>query len=82
MDEDQNNDLSCVQLSHSIGISQFVIVVVEEEENLEKLKMNCHGGIQHSKTEWALSNLEYERKPPYHIQDLFLACYEQDLPKV
>lgn len=35
MDEDQNNDLSNGQLGHSVGISQYVVVVdvfaVEEE---------------------------------------------------
>ena len=31
MDEDQNSDLSNGQLGHSVGISQSVVVVVEEE---------------------------------------------------
>lgn len=75
MDEDKNNDLSCGQLSHSVGISQSVVVVVEEEQNLGQLKVNCHEGIQHSETGWALSNLEYERKHPCHIQDQLCACY-------
>jgi len=55
---------------------------MEEEKNLEQLKVNCHEEIQHSETGWALSNLEYEWKPPYHIQGLFYACYGQALPKV
>ena len=46
MDEDQNNDLSDGQLDHSVGISQSVVVVVvvavEEGQNLEQLKLNCH----------------------------------------
>jgi len=46
MDEDQNNDLSNGQLDHSVGISRsvvFVVVVaVEEGQNLEQLKLNCH----------------------------------------
>ena len=75
MDEDQNSDLSDGQLGHSVGISQSVVVIMEEEQNLEQLKVNFHAGIQHSKIGWALSNLDYERKPPYHIQDLFYACY-------
>ena len=45
MDEDQNNDLSDGQLGHSVGISHSVVVVVEEEQNLEQLKVNCHEGI-------------------------------------
>ena len=80
MDEDQNNDLSYGQLGHNVGISQFV--VVEEEQNLEQLKVKCHEGIEHSETKWALSNREYESKPPCHIQDPFCACYGQALPKV
>ena len=32
MDEDQNSDLSDGQLNHSVGISQFVVVVVVVEE--------------------------------------------------
>ena len=32
MDEDQNNDISCGQLNHSVGISQSV---VEAEQDLE-----------------------------------------------
>ena len=45
MDEDQNSDLSNDQLSHSVGISQSVVVVVavEEGQNLEQLVVNCHG---------------------------------------
>jgi len=31
MDEDQNNDLSYGQLGHNVGISQSVVVVVEEQ---------------------------------------------------
>ena len=44
MDEDQKNDLSNGQLGHSVGISQSVIVffTVEEGQNLEQLKVNCH----------------------------------------
>jgi len=43
MDEDQNNDLSNGQLSHSVGISQSaIVVVVEERQSLEKLEVNCH----------------------------------------
>ena len=34
MDEDQNSDLSYGQLDHSVGILQFVVVDVEEEQNL------------------------------------------------
>ena len=82
MDEDQNNDLSCGQLGHSVAISQSVVVAVEEEQNLEQLKVSYHEGIQHSETRWALSNLEYERKRPCHIQDQFCACFGQALPKV
>lgn len=55
---------------------------MEDEQNLEQLEVNCHEGIQQSKTKWALSNLEYERKRPCHIQDQFCACYGQALPKV
>ena len=44
MDEDQNSDLSNGQLDHSVGISRSVVVVavVEEEQSLEQLKLNCH----------------------------------------
>jgi len=44
MDEDQNSDLSNGQLGHSVGISQFVVVVVamEERQSLEQLEVNCH----------------------------------------
>jgi hypothetical protein len=44
MDEDQNSDLSDGQLDHSVGISRSVVVVavVEEEQSLEQLKLNCH----------------------------------------
>ena len=45
MDEDQNNDLSYGQLDHSVGIFQSVVVVVEEEQDLEQLKVNCHKEI-------------------------------------
>ena len=55
---------------------------MEEDQNLKQLKVRCHEEIQHSKTELALSNLEYERTHPFHIQDLFYACYGQVLPKV
>ena len=82
MDEYQKNDLSYGQLGHIVGISQSVVVVVEEGQNLEQLKVNCHEGIHHSETEWALSNLEYERTRPCHVQDQFCACCGQSLPKV
>ena len=55
---------------------------MENEQNLKQLKVNCHEGIQHYETEWALSSLEYERTRPSHIQDMFCACYGQALPKV
>ena len=43
MDEDQNSDLSYGQLNHSVGILQFVVVVVmEEEQDLEELQVNYH----------------------------------------
>ena len=32
MGEDRNNDLSYAQLDHNVGIFQFVVVVVVEEE--------------------------------------------------
>ena len=49
MDEDQNNDLSYGQLDHSVGISQSVVIVaMEEERDLEQLKVNCHEEIRHS----------------------------------
>jgi len=84
IDEDQNNDLSDGQLGHSVGISQFAVVVVavEEGQNLEQLEVNCHEGIQHSQTKWALSSMEYERTSPCHIQDQFCACCRQVVPKV
>lgn len=88
MDEDQNCDLSNGQFSHSVGISQFV-VVVKDGQSLEQLKLNfheeqvnCHERIQQSETEWALSSLEYERTSPSHIQDRFCACCGQFVPKV
>jgi len=31
MDDDQNNDLSDGQLDHNVDISQYVVVVMEEE---------------------------------------------------
>lgn len=49
---------------------------------MEQVKVNCQEEIQHPKTGWAVSNLEYERTPPYHIQNLFYACCGQTLPKV
>ena len=49
MGEDQNNDLSYGQLDHSVGILQFIVVAVEEEQNLEQLKVNFHKEIWHSK---------------------------------
>ena len=49
MDEDRNSDLSYGQRDHSVGILQsVVIVVVEEEQDLEQLKVNCHEEIRHS----------------------------------
>ena len=39
MCEDRNSDLSYGQLSHSVGISQSI---VEEEKNLESLKVSYH----------------------------------------
>ena len=81
MDEDQNSDISYGQLDHSVGIFQSVVAVVEEEEDLEQLKVNCHNEIQHYEILWAWSSLEYERTTPCHIQDLFFSCYGQALPK-
>ena len=48
MGEDQNNDLSYGQLDHSVGIFQFAIATLEEEQDLEQLKVNCHEEIWHS----------------------------------
>jgi len=42
MDEDQNSDISNGQLGHNVGISQYVVVAVEENQNLKQLKVNCH----------------------------------------
>ena len=56
MGEDRNNDLSYGLLDHSVGIFQFVIDVVEEEQDLEQLKVNCHKEIWESKIEWAWSS--------------------------
>ena len=81
MDEDQNSDLSDGQLGHSVGISQSV-VVVEEGQSLEPLKLICHEGINHFEIEWDLSSLECERTLPCHLQDRFCACCGQGLPKV
>ena len=50
VDEDQNSDLSNGQLGDSVGISQSIVVAMEEEHNLEQLKVNCHEEIQHSET--------------------------------
>ena len=47
MGEDRNSDLSYGQCNHSVGILQFVVAVVEEQ-NLEQLKVNCHEEIRHS----------------------------------
>ena len=47
MDGDQNNDISYGQLDHSVGISQSIFVV-EVEQDLEQLQVNCHIRIQHS----------------------------------
>ena len=71
MDEDQNNDISYGPLSHNVGIYQYVVATVKDEHNLEQLKVKCHEGIQKYETRLALSNMEYERMPPYHIQDFF-----------
>ena len=67
MGEDRNNDISYGQLDHSVGISQSVVATVEEERDLEQLKVNCHKEIQNSEIEWAWSSLEYERTTPCHI---------------
>ncbi len=42
MDEDQNSDLSNGQLGHNVGISQSVVVAVEERQSLEQLEVNYH----------------------------------------
>ena len=60
MGEDRNNDLSYGQLGHSVGISQFVVEAVEEEQNLEQLKVSYYEEIRHSEIWWAWSSLEYE----------------------
>ena len=80
MDEYQNSDLSYDQLDHSVGISQSIVFVVEQD--LEQLQVSYHIGIRHSKIEWAWCSLEYERTHPCHIQDQFCACCGQALPKV
>ena len=49
MGEDRNNDLSHGQLNHSVGIFQFVVVAVEEDRDLEQLKVSYHEEIRHSK---------------------------------
>ena len=82
MGEDQNSDISYGQRDHSVAILQYVVVVVEEEKDLEQLKVNYHKEIRHSKILWAWSSLEYERTTPCHIQDQFCACCGQALPKV
>ena len=91
MDDDQNNDLSDGQLDHNVDISQYVVVVMEEEQNLEQLEVNCHEEqvkmncleeIQHFEIGLVWSCLEYERTSPYHIQDQFCAYYGQAIPKV
>ena len=83
MGEDRNNDLSYGQRDHNVGIFQSVIAVaVEEEQDLEQLKVNCHTEIRHSEILWAWSSPEYERTTPCHIQDQFCACYGQALSKV
>lgn len=48
---------------------------MEEDRDMEQMKVNCYEEIQRYGTGWALSNIEYERMPPYHIQDLFCACF-------
>ena len=55
---------------------------MEEEQNIEQLKVSYHEEIQHSETEWAWNSMEYERTPPFYIQDLLCSCYGQDIPKV
>ena len=45
MGEDRNNDLSYGQLDHSVGIFQSIVVVVEEEQDLEHLKVRYHEEI-------------------------------------
>ena len=45
MDEDQNSDLSYGQLDHRVGIFQFFVVAMEEEQVLEQLKVNFHEEI-------------------------------------
>ena len=82
MGEDRNSDLSYGQLDHSVGIFQFVVVAVEEDRDLEQLKVSYHEEIRHSEIEWAWSSLEYERTIPCHIQGQFCACYGQAFPKV
>ena len=47
--EDRNSDLEYGQRDHSVGILQFVVVVVvEEDQDLEQLQVNCHKEIGHS----------------------------------
>ena len=82
MGEDRNNDISYGQLDHNVGILQYVVAALEEEQDLEKLKVNCHEEIWHSEIEWGWNSLEYERKNPCHIQDQFCAYCVQALPKV
>ena len=75
--------ISYGQLDHSVGILQFVVVVVvEEEQDLEQLQVNCHKEIWHSKILWAWSSPEYERINPCLIQEKLCACCGQALPKV
>ena len=82
MGEDRNNDISYGQLNQSVEILQSFVVALEEEQDLEQLKVNCLKGIHHSEILWAWSSPKYERTTPCHIQDQFCACYGQALPKV
>ena len=65
--EDRSNDISYGQLDHSVGILQFVVAYLEEEQDMEQLNVNYHKEILYSEIWWAWSSLEYERTPPCHI---------------
>ena len=78
MDEDQNSDLSCGQSDHNVGISQSI---VEVEQDLEQLQVNCHKEIRHSEIEWAWSSAEYERTTPCHIQGRFVLVMDKLFPR-
>ena len=45
MGEDRNNHLSYGQRDHSVGILKSIVAVVEEEQNLEQLKVSYHEEI-------------------------------------